>query len=195
MLTRYLFGAPEASTQNVFFLLRLRLTAPMITKECNVMCWWCNGRLGSYVNVVDSFRFEVAGIFCGADIPLFSQEDSFTDEFSHSALICLQLCLFHPIADCCCFLVCGGSFLWIFIVSHMHLYFFYHFRNYLSTVVKALILINHSFLLFFAERFIHVSWNASCKRNYLSLCWATKMKSWPHWTLLRMTQVSVPSRK
>lgn len=85
----------------------------MITKECTVaLCVgsWCNAPRASHVNVVDSFSlcsyFWLVGFFfvvfkrlwhifwLGLLPSLFISIAA----FSHSALICLQLCLFHHLS-------------------------------------------------------------------------------------------------
>lgn len=122
------------------------------------------------------------------------------NKFSHSALICLQLCLFHFYPrHHLALLPCPtdrGSVRWIVFfeslllseIIHMHLFNSFYVRHKLH--IPKLILINAVSCCLITERFIHVSWNASCKRSCRSLCWITKMKFWPHWTRLLMTQVS-----
>lgn len=102
------------------------------------------------------------------------------DTFSHSALICLQLCLFHsyPILDDDHLLLLR----WIFIVSHSCIY--KHTTEKLDFNQKPLLLLS--------GRCTHVSWNASCRRSHPSLCWPTKTRSWRHWTWLPATQVCPP---
>lgn len=154
----------------------------------------------SYVNVVDSFgcflfiSFVFLSQLTFCCFSLFLRQQIFPQCFNLFTVMSLPL--LSALSSRIAALPDRGSVRWIVFfeslllseIIHMHLFNSFYVRHKLH--IPKLILINAVSCCLITERFIHVSWNASCKRSCRSLCWTTKMKFWPHWTQLLMTQVS-----